>query len=131
MIPSKPKIVREVRIEEIRVEDTGQGRRPGESFLIAATVRKEKSVIVSPVLIDSKTHGGISNRVAGPENEVVLQAVQTSGNIGTGREKGQHSLRNWIDATGDLIARESRAALYWVSIDDDSLSRRWVENLTQ
>src|SRR5262245_20069309 len=55
-VPAKSKIVRESRLEKIRVEGRREGLRPVKLFLVATAVGKEEFVRRPPVLINPETH---------------------------------------------------------------------------
>src|SRR5260370_22517560 len=74
-VPSKTEVVREPRLEKVRVEGRREGLGSVKLFLVAAAIGEEEFIAVSPVLVNPESHSGVQNRVIGVEDEIVDQAV--------------------------------------------------------
>src|SRR6267142_1612249 len=58
-VPSKTEVVREPRLEKVRVEGRREGLGSVKLFLVAAAIGEEEFIAVSPVLVNPESHSGV------------------------------------------------------------------------
>src|SRR5260370_724856 len=107
-VASKKEVVGEPRLEKIRVEGRREDLVSVKLFLVAAAVGEEEFIAVSPVLVNTETHGGVQKWVSRVKDEVFPQRISSIW-IRVNRQVGKHLLRDRADVS-DLVAGEGEAA---------------------
>src|SRR5580700_7865681 len=103
----------EIYIEEIGIQNSRQRVTSGRSPLVAAAVGKEEFVFGSPILVDTKAHGGVAFLFARAKQEVVNQAVVGAWQVGSHGQKTENLLCDRVKSRGgNNVSGEGGAARY-------------------